>query len=724
MKIYLLSLKRYVLHVFLLFPLIFCLTAGSFAVTYYINPTGNDITGNGSIGNPWKTLFMATSTIITSGNIIHVNAGTYTETKQCNLAIGVSIEGEGVTSILRSDLSADWISLLRVASNSQGTSGNQHISNLKFDGQNLKTFWAIEVVGRSNVSVYNCSIINFKDRGVIFGGRTDNGNGPPTIYATGNTFHDNILINSAQYLSGQYGSGALNIGGQVGMLIYNNTITQDSRPQGQNGWPIKYWNDGYLNGCKIYNNTLNKVMNGAPLGNDNWDFAIELFNVQGLEIYGNTMNGGGIDLNYQDKGAYAYSTWIHHNLIQMPSINNFLQTAITLEFQSETVLIEDNVFDRVNIGVNYTPRPGDAVTDNTIRRNLMKNIGMAEGTGFFITFGGSGGGSLTFNNLNIYNNTMIMSSTNPTWWGIDLPNAGSGSISNINIKNNIIQGAVSGGITQYSNIGTNTLNISNNDLFRNGSNNAPVFNNVPAPTNYTYANNLIGIDPMFVGNGSYKLQVVSPCIDAGTNVGSAYFGIAPDIGYDEFGFGGPLPIKLVEFNVKENGGKNLLLWTTATESNSAHFDIERSNDAQVYKMIGRVNASGFSSKEVNYNFTDADPLKGINYYRLVMTDKDGKFEYSKIVSITRKDDHAIGITYIVLSAGANTASLIINSTKAQTANLSIIDISGRSVLNTQVSLQIGNTTISKSTSVLTQGIYYVKLFTPEETVVKNTVSRN
>ncbi len=722
MKTNLLSLGKTVCTILLTPALIFCFSISSIATTFYISPFGNDVTGNGTLGNPWKTLYKATSTVTTSGNIIHVNAGTYTETQTCNLAIGVSIEGDGVTSVIRSTVSADWIPLLRAASNSEGIKGNQHISNVKFDGQNLTTFWGIEIVGRSNFSIYNCTIVDFDDRGVIYNGRVDNGNEAPTIYATGNSFHDNIMTNCARYTPG-YGAGCLNIGGQRGMLVYNNTISQDSRSPGNNGWPIKYWNDGYLDDCRIYNNTLNKIMNHDFLGNGCWDFAIELFNVRGLQIYNNIMNGGGIDLNYQDKGPYAYSVWIHHNTVQMPYINNFIQTAVTLEFQSETVIIEDNIFDKVTIGVNYTPRPGDAVTDNTIRRNLITNVGRGEGTGFFITFGGGGGSGETFNNLNIYNNTMTMDAGIPCYWGIDLPNLSSGSISNVNIKNNIIRGAISAAVTQYSSVGTNTLNISNNNMYQNGNNNTPYFADAPAPTSYTYANNLHGINPLFVGAGNYTLQATSPCIDAGIYVGLPYTGIAPDRGFAEYG-SIILPITLLDFTGKENAGKNLLNWNTASESNSSYFSIERSTDALNFSSIGHVNASGFSSTEVKYNFTDATPIPGVNYYRLVMIDKDGSSAYSKIVSITNKINHSIDIKHIDLFARSNTMSLIINSTKTQTANLSIIDVSGRTILNTQIFLQNGNNVISKNIPSITKGIYYVKLFTPEETVLRNTFTPN
>src|SRR5690606_5473871 len=252
--------------------------------------------GDGSIGSPWKTLYKATS-VVTSGNIIHVNAGTYTETLTSTLAVGVSIEGEGTSSIIKASFSTVYQMIIQ-AHSSEGTNGNQHISKIKFDGQK-KTSWAVQIQGRSNFSIYDCEFINFKQRGIVWGGREDNSDAPPTIYATGNKFYNNTVTNCAGF-DGTYCYGCLNVGGQDGMLIYNNTIvTTGSMP----GWPIKLWNDGYLKGVKIYNNILKRPpfpyqYNG--IGNY-FDFCIEFFNQQGLEIYNNTIEGS-IDLNYQTKG--------------------------------------------------------------------------------------------------------------------------------------------------------------------------------------------------------------------------------------------------------------------------------------------------------------------------------------------------------------------------------------------------------------------------------------
>ena len=131
---------------------------------FYIHPQGNDLSGNGSLAKPWRSLHYATGVVKNEGDIIHVMKGVYVESASCILAEGVSIEGEGEESIIKSSDKSDWTPIIS-ATSAEGTNGNQHISGLTLDGQNLSSFWAIRVAGRSNVSIYNCTIIDFKDRG-------------------------------------------------------------------------------------------------------------------------------------------------------------------------------------------------------------------------------------------------------------------------------------------------------------------------------------------------------------------------------------------------------------------------------------------------------------------------------------------------------------------------------------------------------------------------------
>jgi K+-transporting ATPase c subunit len=508
------------------------------ATTFYISPSGNDITGNGTAGNPWKTLVKATSAVTTNGDIIHVNAGTYTETATCYLAVGVSIEGDGITSILKSTVTSFQSPLLRLTS-ADGTSGNQHVSNLKFDGRSLSTSWGIFVEGRSNVAIYDCTITDFSDRGVIFAATSGFAEQAPPIYATGNSFYNNTITNCAAFY-GSYGTGCLNLGGQQNMNVYNNTLVQNQRPIGQNGWPIKHFQGGYWKNVKIYNNTITKIQwTGSYGGEFGWNFAIESYHHNGLEIYGNTITGGCIDLNYCSKGAYTYGAWIHDNNISIPALSTSYHDAIHLEFSITDVLVENNTFTNLAGGVVFATRALDSVNRITIRKNLMSNIGKAQGNGnngVGIGTYSEGTYDYTINGLDIYNNTIIAAPGFAPFEGIHIngvDNGFPGSISNLKIKNNIVQGFYESWLRINNGSFCNGLTVTHNNLYGNGTgNNAYITGGTPA--GYTTSNNTTNI-PLFIGGGNFTLLPASTLIDAGTNVGLLYSGVAPDKGYAEYG---------------------------------------------------------------------------------------------------------------------------------------------------------------------------------------------
>jgi choice-of-anchor B domain-containing protein len=95
----------------------------------------------------------------------------------------------------------------------------------------------------------------------------------------------------------------------------------------------------------------------------------------------------------------------------------------------------------------------------------------------------------------------------------------------------------------------------------------------------------------------------------------------------------PLPVELSRFEAMPEDNKVRLEWTTASEENSAYFEIERSTDGIDFEVIGKVEAMGRSTEKVEYLTYDDAPFKGDNYYRLKQVDLDGKFEYSEIVSV-------------------------------------------------------------------------------------------
>jgi len=94
----------------------------------------------------------------------------------------------------------------------------------------------------------------------------------------------------------------------------------------------------------------------------------------------------------------------------------------------------------------------------------------------------------------------------------------------------------------------------------------------------------------------------------------------------------PLPITLLNFDAVKENGEIRIFWQTRSEINNNFFTIEKSNDAIKWHNIGNVNGAGNSNKIIDYEFYDTNTI-GIQYYRLKQTDYDGRFEYSKIISI-------------------------------------------------------------------------------------------
>ncbi len=85
-----------------------------------------------------------------------------------NLAPGVSITGTGATSVIKSSYTGSMTSGIIDASSASGTpvNGNQSISNIQLDGNNQANLCAISSSYRYNVTISNCTIINFADRGI------------------------------------------------------------------------------------------------------------------------------------------------------------------------------------------------------------------------------------------------------------------------------------------------------------------------------------------------------------------------------------------------------------------------------------------------------------------------------------------------------------------------------------------------------------------------------
>jgi len=527
----------------LIIPLLL-LTLSLGATRVYVATTGNDGTGDGTSGKPYLTIAAGISHA-SAGDTVFIVAGTYSVSAQIDLPVGISLMGEGATSIISSTYSytAGWPSTLvgtiRLRSAVEGTEGNQSISYLRFDGNDTTATAAIVVSARSNVSIHHCEFEDFNEVGVTFTGTVDYSYGEATTYASGNSFHHNTLINCADDDSGSSGRGALGIGSDKDMLVYDNTFTNADRGGSSIQYSLQKMCFGFHQGLKVYNNIMSS--------------GVELWYVRGgVEFYNNSIETaidfGGIDATWgnediNDDAGYGFGAKVYNNTIGWGEYTTEWRSGINLEQTSKGgVYIYGNRIYRRPVPIMISPgRDGysSVVEDIYIYYNVFHDIGrtgspLAYGVWCKTTYP-----NVTVDNINVWNNVMVSDVSPYQYAGVCF---GGLTGTNIAIRNNIIVGSAAYCIMFDDDAVLDTVSIENNIFYNNAHANVVYTHAGATITNKTEQNNLTSA-PLFKSNETYRLRSTSPAIDAGIDVGltTDYHGHrvpqngTPDIGASEYG---------------------------------------------------------------------------------------------------------------------------------------------------------------------------------------------
>ena len=310
-------------------------------------------------------------------------------------------------------------------------------------------------------------------------------------------------------------------------------------------------------------------------------------------------------------------------------------------------------------------------------------------------------------------------------------------------SNNILAPALSGTYTILVNLLTNTFTVtlvSPDSLYIVGNATANGWNN-PLQTAYTTAQAFTQTSPgifqitvalaadsayKFIaqnGNWTYNWGVAAPKDTTSINAGTLFYGTASNDILAPFSSGtyvitvnfltnsytvaSAAPVTLVSFNgVLENKIVELD-WLTATELNTSHFSIQHSTNGSSFIEIGSVKAIGVGSN--NYKFTDLTPAEGINYYRLQNVDKNGSYSYSKVIAVNFAGSPNKFAVYPTLTHDGN-VSVRINQSTASTATIKVIDINGRVLQISKVSIAEGSNLIPCKI-IAAKGVYIVNVET-------------
>jgi hypothetical protein len=122
-----------------------------------------------------------------------------------------------------------------------------------------------------------------------------------------------------------------------------------------------------------------------------------------------------------------------------------------------------------------------------------------------------------------------------------------------------------------------------------------------------------------------------------------------------------LPVTITQIKAQQKGNDVQVLWNTVNEQNIQHYEVEKSTNAQQFSKIATVAAKTASSSN-DYSMVDASIPSGTYYYRLKIVEKNGSYNYSKVVRFT------IG------KGNINTVSIYPNPIKGNTINLQLNNV--------------------------------------------------
>lgn len=162
-----------------------------------------------------------------------------------------------------------------------------------------------------------------------------------------------------------------------------------------------------------------------------------------------------------------------------------------------------------------------------------------------------------------------------------------------------------------------------------------------------------------------------------------------------------LPVRFTDISVNRENHGIMVQWTTAQETGSSSFEIERSLDGNNWTKAGTVAAAGNSTTTRSYSFTDQNNNTQV-YYRIKEVDANGAFIYSTVKSVSAVSESAGTVSISSTASG----KVLLQFHRTVTGNyiVRIVSLSGQVVNQQQLSSPAGSVFLSytcKGTYVVT-----------------------
>ncbi|WP_416439813.1 T9SS type A sorting domain-containing protein [Phnomibacter sp. MR] len=166
-----------------------------------------------------------------------------------------------------------------------------------------------------------------------------------------------------------------------------------------------------------------------------------------------------------------------------------------------------------------------------------------------------------------------------------------------------------------------------------------------------------------------------------------------------------LPVRLLSFAGTATGHQGLLNWTIDSDKDLSGFVLEQSSNGQQY-----LPAKTIGPKGISYSNQTVQLKPGTNYFRLKVQEKSGNSYYSPVLLLNGSAAATV-IVGMQQTVVQHTATAQIQSAGSQTADVKLIDLSGKLLLSKSVALHLGSNQVQVPVGNLQKGLYILLVST-------------
>lgn len=185
--------------------------------------------------------------------------------------------------------------------------------------------------------------------------------------------------------------------------------------------------------------------------------------------------------------------------------------------------------------------------------------------------------------------------------------------------------------------------------------------------------------------------------------------------------GGVIPVKLLSFDgISNNNCTALLKWKTSNEQNILNYEMQYSHDGINFTKAGTLpgkNNSAESSYQFNYSLGSGN----IHYFRLKITEVNGSYTYSQVISINKKCSNTFSLN-LAPNPVAEKLVMTINQPSTDKTTITLLNTVGSILYKEEKILNAGENIIKlEAMNKFAAGTYLVRITNSGETVTRKFV---